>query len=298
MKKSLIVILILVIAGLSWYLFLKPFDYLVTFRAKTTPGTVSQTIKVWTKKIGAELLEQKNNYSLIQQLRFNDTTVIYDWKIKSLNDSVSNIQVRIKDLDYSLANKIQIPFKNTVLEKRSKKMLLEFNQLLYDHLKSFKVKIIGEEKVEPVFCAYLPVRESQEKKAFGMMANYPYLSGFVDDNNLGIDGIPFIEITNWNRQNDSITYNFCYPVRLSDSLPKHKEIRYKQFNGGKALKAIYNGNYITSDRAWYALLDYAEKNKISVDLKPIEIFFDNPNLGGNELEWKAEIYLPIKSSDQ
>ena len=69
---------------------------------------------------------------------------------------------------------------------------------------------------------------------------------------------------------------------------------HKQYNGVKAIKATYNGNYITSDRAWYALLDYAEKNDILIDKKPLEVFYSNPNFGGDELLWEAEIFMPIK----
>jgi len=47
-------------------------------------------------------------------------------------------------------------------------------------------------------------------------------------------------------------------------------------------------------RAWYALINYAKKNNIEIEKKPVEIFYNNPNFGGNELDWKAEIYLPIK----
>ncbi len=78
------------------------------------------------------------------------------------------------------------------------------------------------------------------------------------------------------------------------SLPIHKDLKYKQFNSVKALKAIYNGNYITSDRAWYALLDKAEGKNIELAKTPIEVFYNNPNFGGNELLWKAEIFMPIK----
>ena len=71
-------------------------------------------------------------------------------------------------------------------------------------------------------------------------------------------------------------------------------IQYKQYNQVTALKAVYNGNYITSDRAWYALLDYAKQNNIAVNNNPVEVFYNNPNYGGDEMRWKAEIYMPIK----
>jgi effector-binding domain-containing protein len=77
-------------------------------------------------------------------------------------------------------------------------------------------------------------------------------------------------------------------------LPGHPDLNYKQIPATRALKAIYNGNYITSDRAWYTLLDYAEKMKEEVTPLPLEVFHNNPNMGGNELQWKAEIYMPLK----
>lgn len=290
------IITIIVCTGILWYLFFKPFDYLITFKANTSPGTLKQTIKVWGKINNISTIEE-DNYSLIQQSNYQDSTILYNWKIKGLNDSTSAIKVRIKDLNHSIANKIYIPFSKTTLEKRSKKILIGFNKFLNQHLKKFKVTLVGTEKLKPIFCAYIPVSETQEKKAFGMMKNYPYLSGFIDENNLGIGGTPFIETIEWDTKTDSIRYNFCYPVKLTDSIPKHKEIKFKKFKGGKFLKAIYNGNYITSDRAWYRLLEYAKQNSIKVKKQPIEFFYDNPNMGGNELEWRAEIFLPIQEDE-
>jgi effector-binding domain-containing protein len=134
----------------------------------------------------------------------------------------------------------------------------------------------------------------QIEKARGMMQNYSLLTSILSTENITMNGTPFVEITNWNTQNDSIAYNFCFPVIKSDSLPVDSRIQYKQYNGAKALKATYNGNYITSDRAWYALVDYAENNNIKIDKKPLEVFYSNPNFGGDVLKWKAEIYMPIK----
>ena len=94
-------------------------------------------------------------------------------------------------------------------------------------------------------------------------------------------------------EKDSINYNFCFPIIKSDSLPKHHLISYKQQESVKALKATYNGNYITSDRAWYALLEHAERNAIKVSETPIEVFYNNPNFGGDELQWNAEIFMPL-----
>ena len=284
---------------LAWYLFLKPSDYLVTFPANTFPGAINQTIKVWGKEnFSGQIVEQKDLFHIHQRFQFGDSLVDYKWEIVPVTDSTSRVKVRIVDSKNSLKTRILIPFANTVMEKRSKRTLLNYSSFLNDHAKKFKVELEGEAELAEGFCAYLPAKGIQSEKAFRMMRDFPYLSGFVQENKLKPTGTPFVEITEWNTSIDSIAFNFCYPVQKTDSLPDHPEIKYKEYPKRKAIKAIYNGNYATSDRAWYRILTHAEKEGIAIDSNPIEVFLDNPTLGGNELEWKAEIYMPIKDANE
>jgi len=296
MKKKIISIIGIILLGvLLWYLFIKPYDYLVTFKANTFPGAVNQSIKTWNTSLkNGVITDQKDIDQLGQQITFNDSIFSYQWKINSINDSTSNVKVYIKDIDHSLKNKIMIPFKDTDFEKRTKKTVFDFFENLNDHINNFKVIVEGKSEIPSTYCAYVSIKTDQFKKAIGMMQNYSLLSTHMVENDIALNGKPFIEITNWNMEKDSIHYNFCFPIIKIDSLPPHKSIKYKQFNAKKALKAIYNGNYITSDRAWYALIDYANKKNIEIEYRPVEIFYNNPNLGSNELSWKAEIFLPIK----
>jgi effector-binding domain-containing protein len=163
-----------------------------------------------------------------------------------------------------------------------------------EHTERFKVTVIGPSTIEPRFYAYVPLQSTQKDKALKMMENYSFLNTILVKNGLKLDGQPFIEIIDWTIEKDSISYNFCYPIVQSDTLPAIKGLEFKKLDERKALKAIYNGNYITSDRAWYHLLEYADKNHIPVKKQPLEIFYSNPNMGGNELDWKAEIFMPLQ----
>ena len=295
MKKILSAIGILLFVFLGWYLLIKPYDYRVTFKVKTTAGTINQTLKIWN--VGLENstpINQESLSELTQNIKINDSTFRYQWSINSLNDSVSKVKVYIKDLDHSMANKISIPFYSTDFEKRTLKTVSDFTDKLLEHLKKIKVKVDGESFSRSTYCAYIPMKGLQVEKARGMMKNYSLLTQVLSADQVKMNGTPFVEVTDWNQQKDSIEYHFCFPIIKSDSLPKHPLIQYKQYQGVKALKATYNGNYITSDRAWYALLEYADRNNIAIENKPVEVFNNNPNFGGNELRWEAEIYMPIK----
>lgn len=295
MKKISAIVGFLSVGFLLWYLIIKPYDYLVTFKIKTTAGTINQSIKLWNTSIeNSRPIQQENLKNLTQQIIIKDSTYNYEWSISSLNDSISKVSVYVTDIDHSFANKISIPFGTTDFEKRTQNTITDFIEKLKEHLSKTRVSEVVVDSTRSTYCAFIPMKGLQIEKASGMMQNYSLLTSVLSVENIEMNGTPFVEITNWNTQNDSITYNFCFPVIKSDSLPKDARIEYKQYNGVKALKAIYNGNYITSDRAWYALLDYAENHDIVVAKKPLEVFYSNPNFGGDELQWKAEIFIPIK----
>lgn len=299
MKKVGSVTAVLLIVGLIWYLFFKPYDYTIRFDAKTFPGAINQTLKLWDQTLDTveKIKEENSLYQLTQKVKFGDSLQSYNWKIKPLTDSTSKVQVNIRDLNHSLMNKIKVPFSDTNFEKRSRKTVLDFIKNLKSHTKEFKVTIHGESEIPSKYVAYIPIKTVQFQKAGGMMKNATYIEQTLLKNNVQLDGPPMLEVTKWNMRVDSLEYNFCYPIIRSDYLPFNTDIKYKRIYPKKALKAVYNGNYITSDRAWYRLLEYAKQNSIKVTGKPIEFFYNNPNLGGNELEWKAEIFLPIEEDE-
>ncbi|NNJ88008.1 MAG: AraC family transcriptional regulator, partial [Eudoraea sp.] len=268
--------------------------YLVTMQVKANTGTINQTIKLWNTSLeNSELTSDVDLEHLSQRLHFKDSTHIYDWEISEVNDSISKIKIFTKDSAHSVINKIKIPFFDTDFEKRTKNTLKGFSKLLAEDLRNIKVKVVGEGELDATYYAYVSNKTTQFGKAGGMMRDFPLLDPFLVNNGVELNGLPFIEITRWDMANDSLEFNFCYPIIKNDSLPQHPDLNYATRQKQKALKAIYNGNYITSDRAWYALLDHAKRNNIKTTGLPVEVFFNNPNMGGNEINWKAEVFLPL-----
>lgn len=295
LKKSIIFITIIGFIGVAvWYLF-KPYDYTVAFKTKALVGTINQTIKLWNTNLDqSKPIQQVEMDDLVQHLNFDGKNYDFHWQLSRINDSTTQVHIGIKDEQNSLKNKVYILFNNSEFEKKIKGKVSDFMFVLNTHLERFKVKVVGQSTLPTIYCAYIPVNTKQFLKAKGMMMNYDILSTFLIENDVVLDGKPIVEVTSWDKETDSISYNFCYPILKKEGLPNHPTIKYKEIKGGKALKAIYNGNYITSDRAWYTLNDYAEKNNITLKNTPIEVFNNNPNMGGDELTWEAEIYMPIK----
>ncbi len=295
MKKVLFTLIAVIVLGATWYLFIKPEDYLVRFKANTTIGTINQAIKSWElAKENITRLPASVDNKVVQELIYGDSIHTYTWKLKPLNDSTTQVILGVKDKKNSINNKLRVLYASSFIKEQSKKTAEDFLSGLRDHLEQFDVTVDGESATPPSFAAYVTINGTQVEKAGGMMRYYGYLSQLMLKDGIEPKGPPFIEVVNWDQKKDSLTYNFCFPIKNKENLPEFPEIKYKRFFEKKALKATYHGNYITSDRAWYRLLAYAEENGYELEKLPFEIFHDNPSLGANERNWRAEIFLPIK----
>ncbi len=117
--------------------------------------------------------------------------------------------------------------------------------------------------------------------------------GYINDNEIELQGDPYLEVTKWDEELGTMEYNFCFPIAKSMSLPPSDLVFFKDSPSFRALKAEFNGNYAISNNAWYYLMEYAQQQNIKVKNAPTEVFLDDPQSGGNALEWKALIYIPV-----
>jgi len=295
MKRILWILLIAGLAAFMYYLFVRPFEFEANFKANTSPGDLVETIRIWNRSLGnSRIMEVDSFSSLKQTVSWKERKYTYIWNFTVLNDSTTKVNVQISEPGQGLSNKLLIPFTNSTIEKDASEIVGKFYEILKTHLRITKVKIVGEVELDPKFCVCRSLETDQIEKANGMMKDFPLLTSFITNFKLKPDGLPMVRISEWNHGLGSIKFDFCFPIQRSDSLPLVNSVTYKEFKGEKVLKAEYYGNYITSDRAWYELVEYAERNGYRVNGMPIEYFHDNPNMGMNESEWKADVFLPIK----
>ena len=294
MRKAIWILSCAALMVLMWYLFVRPYEYEVNFKAKTLPGDIIQTIRIWDRSMDhAEIVEVDSVYHLTQHIVREKRSYIYSWSFESVNDSITHVNITITQPTRTVLNKLLVPVTDQYIEQDARDIAQEFYDILKEHLEITKVKVVGESEIARAFCVCRSLETDQIEKANGMMREYGLLTSFISDYNLQSDGPPIIKVQKWNHSLGKLTYDFCFPIVKTGSLPLTDVIAYKEFKKQKVLQAVYHGNYITSDRAWYALIRFAESNGYEIDGLPIEVFYDNPNLGLNEQTWRTEIFLPI-----
>ena len=299
-KKIIIGLSLVFFAFLIWYLGFKKTDYIISFKVKTATGTVFQGIQDWSakqwdiKKEKYTTIDKKNFDFLQLEMKKDNNRMEYTWNIKAENDSITSVSVGIKDPKNSWHNRITAPFLNTDFKVSQINKIKDFKNGLESHLKNFKVKIDGKGTSEEVHVAYIHLKSVMQEKAQTMIANDPTITGFLGSNNIKITGKPYLEITHWDLDNEMLEFNYCFPVDKSVYI-KDEFVKFKTIPAITGIKATYYGNFRTSDRAWFGLLDYAKKNNLKITNQPLEHFLANPFDNSNEIEWETEIIIPLEN---
>ncbi|WP_242121051.1 hypothetical protein [Aestuariivivens sediminicola] len=286
--------------GVLWYVFFKPYDYRITFKTTQASGIIYQSLMGWNnwQTVNKDVVKtfDKIPFSELQQeLNLNDSVFDIRWKINRISDSVCQVHAYWSDRKNGLMQRLMVPFVKTDFVKRSLKTVKRIQRDLNDLHERYYSGHIEFAKIPEQFCAYISLESKIEEKANQMMANNSYILGYLQDNNIEIVGPPFLEVTQWNEKEGYLKFNFCFPVDNNRTYKEYEDIKFKKTDEKSALRIKFNGNYRISDCAWFNLIDYAERNHIDIHKLPTEIFYNDPHNGGDELEWEAEIYMPIQT---
>jgi len=303
MKKLLVYITLFIpfiLVGCMVFLLIRPCDYQVRFSVKTTPDIAYFHILNWhtwnRKQVPSkiEITGKTPVKSVTHKLLLNDTTLLFNWEFKMLNDSVTRVRARVSDPDRKLYNRFTVPFKNTLFKNSVRGNLIDIKTRLEIMLRKYNFEFTGYTQFEERRCVFIGQKNTTRGKARTMISTVAALNQFVRQNNLVLNGHPFVVVHDWNELEDSISFDFCFPIIRTDLVPEHPEIKFKTVEGMDAVKTDFYGNYSISDITWHNLNEEARKLGYRGKRKLIEVYHNDPHSGGNELEWKAEIYLEIE----
>ncbi|PRX51941.1 hypothetical protein [Salegentibacter salegens] len=281
---------------LLWYFAIKNDDYTIKFEAKALPGEIAYRIDAPVfDRMEINNSEIKFDFSrVVQEAKLGSESYNLNWIIKPKNDSVTKIKVEITNKNNSFEDRFLLLIGQNDSQKEMKAEIAYFNKALTTNRELYTVTIEGETVSPENTCACITTDSKVDQKAFEMMKTIDILSNYILDNDLKTLGRPRILINSWDKKSKNINFSFCFPIAEIKDYPENLLINIQKISSEKALKASFYGNYMFSHNAWFHLLDYAEKNNIEVKTENIlEVFKDNPQMGGDESLWEAEIYMPI-----
>ncbi|GAA0872878.1 hypothetical protein GCM10009117_20250 [Gangjinia marincola] len=290
--------ILLLLAG--WYFLVKEHDYQVRFTTQQTPGVVFNYLKKWnnwqssdTKKV--QTVSYAPFKEITQHVEQADSLFTYRWTIERINDSTTQVIAFVTDEKNSLNQKLFVPFSKNAFVQRVISTVTQIRGDLALFDEKLLIGKVTKTSFEGLNTIYIPVRTTIANKAREMMMTNARVMEYFYKHELPLLGKPTLEVTQWDQETDSITFNFHFPIPENAKTPPEADIQRGSLPAQEAIQTTFNGNYRISDQAWYTLIDYADRKEIDVEKLPIEVFMNDPHQGGNPLEWEAKIYMPIKS---
>ncbi len=304
MKKFLLFFLFVLLLGLVWYLFIKKYDYEFQMEAKYGPGTVFYEISDWkhfrenSNTNDIKITDQIPFQSLTQKVSSHkDANLEFFWEFEEKNDSVTQVSLNVRSSKNRISNRWGIinPFGKSTYIDTLKQRLLSFKEKLNQKQDTYRIKIAEKPVRSPdMTCVCHSSRDIKiEAKAPQMLRTISFLEEYVLQRDLKLTGYPFVKITRWDREAGLIDFDFCFPVNLAQDIRPTSTVDFREMKSFPALMAVFNGNYRNSHLAWFDLLNRAKEVDLETNELPLEIFFQNPRIGEDSSNWRAEIYLPI-----
>lgn len=249
-----------------------------------------------TLKPGQKHFPEEEPWSYLHsELNLKDTTYLFDWYLDQKNDSLTKISVGVSDKDRSLANRFAILFSRTNFENSIRKNMTIIRDQIIERNKEFRYQFHGLDSIAEVPCVFVSSRSSLRGKADEMIRNVIKLNMFVKEHDLGLNGNPMVVVKKWVPSTDSIDFDFCFPILHPELVPSHPEIKTKIVSVPRALRVDFYGNYSYSDYTWSRLFDEVKRSGYENSGRIVEIYYNDPHTGGNDLNWKAGIYMELKN---
>ncbi|WP_424494267.1 hypothetical protein [Salinimicrobium sp. GXAS 041] len=294
-RISVTVLFLLIIISCCWF-FLKGKDFYETsFETSVAPGVVYEKISSWKfKKFReVEMVQKMPFYSIRQKIDFRKETTFLYWSFIPLNDSITQVKLKAVSANSSFKDRLKRLFKNDRLEQSLETEVAQLQETLISDKSLYSVDINGKSISPESTCACISLNGKTDEKAFKMMISIDHLSNFVLKHELETTGRPRVVVQKWDLEKDFMAFDFCFPV-MPEKQPQHPLIFFRKIPALPSFKATFKGNYMFSHFGWYELMNYAQQNDFEIQPIPQEIFYDNPEMGGDSRNWKAEIFLPIK----
>lgn len=239
----------------------------------------------------------KGNDSIVQKMEYNGTSSDVFWSFK---DTVGGTKVTWKSvgkMDFILkVNSFLNGGTQNSLSKVYAKCLANLDKNLDFENTTFDVKINGIVKKLETF--YL--RQSFTSKISDISRNanvvFPKILTFCKQNNVALNGRPFIIYHTYDTINNLTRVSFCIPIKEQIFTSQGSDILSGKLDSFEALKTSLTGNYSYKNKALEKTTEYTTGKHIltGTTFSYLEIFTVGKNESTNPSKWRTDMYFPIK----
>jgi hypothetical protein len=244
-----------------------------------------------------QTLYTKGNDSIVQKMEYNGTSSDVFLSFKDTVGGTKVIWKSVGKMDFMLkVNSFFSGGTQNTLSKVYDKCLANLDKTLDFENTTFSVKINGiVQKLETFY-----LRESFTSKISDITRNasvvFPKIITFCKQNNLPLNGKPFIIYHTYDTIHNLTKVSFCIPIKEQIFTSQGSEILAGKLVAFEALKTSLTGNYTYKNKALEKTTEYITNKQILIGstFSHLEIFTIGKNESLSPSKWLTDMYFPIK----
>jgi len=239
----------------------------------------------------------KANDSISQEMNLDGNLSSVFWSFK---DTIGGTKVTWKTVGkmnfkmkvYTAFNKGIDRIIGTTLERS----LANLNKVLDLEINSFSVKVDGLAIKPATFYLNQTFTSKIENVTKNSRIVFQKIIIFCRQNNIELNGKPFILYHTYNLTNGLTKLSFCIPIKNQIMTSSGSDILAGKLEQFDAIKTTLKGDYMHSQKAIDKTSDYVNTQKIELDpaFSHLEILKISRSENSSPSQWVSELYFPIK----
>lgn len=242
----------------------------------------------------------KANESITQEMQYAEfPSSDVSWAFNQNADGSTDVTWDISGKDLPFGFKAFTAFMGG-MEKQIgpeyERSLEKLDSIVINSMKAYKITVNGITEYGGGFYMYKTTAATGANISQIMDKQYGEIMGYMAKNNIISTGMPFTIYDDVASKDGNIIMSNAIPVRNKVEVEKESQVLCGYTPKTKALKVTLNGNYTNLPKAWEAAMEHIKKNNIkqSTEIKPFEIYTNDPMVVPNPANWVTEVYIPIE----
>lgn len=244
-------------------------------------------------------IETTANESIKQRMQYADlppSDVL--WTFKPNEDGSTDVTWTISGKDLPFGFKAYTIFMGGMekeIAPHYERSLEKLESIVKESMKVYTINIEDITEYGGGFHMYKTTSATRINISQIMGKQFGEIMSYMTQNNIVANGMPLTIYNEINTENGSVIMSNAIPVRDKVNFKSASEVLCGYMPKTKVLKTTLKGNYTNLPEAWEATMSYLAANSLEQsDLKPFEIYTNDPGNFPNPADWITEIYIPIK----
>lgn len=220
------------------------------------------------------------------------------WNFETTDDGKTKVNWTIKGDKVPFGFKLFAVFSggfDSMIGPDFERGLEKLDSLIVDSMTKFEVKIDGVTEYGGGFYVYKTTLANDQNISQVMGQQFGDIMGYLIPNKITPIGMPFtIYHTDMSQPGNNVTMSQAMPIATKVNPPEDSNILCDYIPKTKVLKTTLKGNYSNLSKAWEQTMKHISENNLEQsDIKPFEIYTNDPGDFSNPADWITEIYIPL-----